>query len=310
MKKKVWISIVVSVAVIAILAIIFVIIFNKPSEKYEEYNEAWLSKSEAFFSEEKETEDLIINEIYADCFIAQNVYPTPWHYKINGDVTEVWCVGDQVSVTIDNVYTNRDNFKIEADLIDIGKSDLELEDDVAYKPVIYLYPQKETNVTVKLDLNGELTCAYPEYKDGWKVIAQPDGTLKDQSGISYNYLYWEGETYTDWDMSKGFCVKGEDTAKFLENALESLGLTRREANEFIVYWLPLMQENPYNLISFQTKVYADSAQLEITPTPDTLIRVFMAYKPLNEFIDIEPQDLSSPKRVGFTAVEWGGTKID
>ena len=75
---------------------------------------------------------------------------------------------------------------------------------------------------------------------------------------TYNYLYWEGETYAQYDLSKGFCVKGEDTAAFLEDALEQLGLTRREANEFIVYWLPLMEHNPYNKISFQTDIYTDN----------------------------------------------------
>lgn len=79
-------------------------------------------------------------------------------------------------------------------------------------------------------------------------------------------------------MSKGFCVKGKDTAAFLEGALEQLGLTRREANEFIVYWLPHMEQNPYNIISFQTDAYTNAAELKVSPEPDTLIRVFMAWK--------------------------------
>ena len=95
----------------------------------------------------------------------------------------------------------------------------------------------------------------------------------------------------------------------MESALSKLGLDRREANEFIVYWLPLMQENEYNIISFQTDAYTDSAKLDITPAPDTLIRVFMAWKPSDKFVQIEEQELSAPERRGFTAVEWGGTKL-
>ncbi|MBQ9925500.1 MAG: hypothetical protein IJO51_05730 [Clostridia bacterium] len=38
------------------------------------------------------------------------------------------------------------------------------------KPVIYLYPEEETEVTVKLDYAGELTTTYPEYKDGLPVF--------------------------------------------------------------------------------------------------------------------------------------------
>ena len=88
-----------------------------------------------------------------------------------------------------------------------------------------------------------------------------------------------------------------------------MGLTEEEMNEFIVYWLPLMEHNKYNLISFQSDVYTDSAKLNITPTPDSMLRVFMAYVPLEEAVDIEPQELSTFERNGFTVVEWGGSKI-
>ena len=183
------------------------------------------------------------------------------------------------------------------------------EEQVAAKPVIYLYPEEETDVTVTLDLNGDLTCVYPAYHDGWTVTAAPDGTLTDAAGQTYNYLYWEGYLETEYDFSTGFCVPGADTAAFLETALADLGLTRREANEFIVYWLPLMQENPYNLIAFQAQAYTDAAALTVTPEPDTLIRVFMAWQGLEEKTEIAPQVLDAPARTGFTVVEWGGTKV-
>ncbi|MGN0250538.1 MAG: hypothetical protein ACI4EH_04115 [Oliverpabstia sp.] len=187
-----------------------------------------------------------------------------------------------------------------------------VEDDyfaVDAKPVIYLYPEQEMNVSVTLDYDGTLTCTYPEYHNGWNITACPDGTLTDQKGQSYNYLYWEGLTKMSYDFSEGFCVPGSETAEFLEKALSALGLTRKEANEFIVFWLPLMQENPYNIISFQTDTYTDHARLTITPEPDTVIRVFMAYQPSNEEIAMKPQLLTSTERTGFTAVEWGGTLV-
>ena len=76
----------------------------------------------------------------------------------------------------------------------------------AEKPVIYLYPEQETDVRVTLDLAGELTCAYPAYSDGWSVRAAPDGTLTDEDGQTYRYLYWEGTSAVDYDFSAGFCV--------------------------------------------------------------------------------------------------------
>ena len=186
----------------------------------------------------------------------------------------------------------------------------ESEEEGDKKPVIYLYPESTTDVTVKLDYAGEITCTYPEYKDGWKVTASPDGTLKDANGQTYNYLYWEGQNHVEYDFSEGFCVAGSDTAAFLESALSQLGLTRQEANEFMVYWLPQMQENPYNLIAFQSDVYTQAAQLSITPEPDTMLRVFMAWKPLKKAVELPTQNLSAPERTGFTVVEWGGCEVN
>ena len=122
-------------------------------------------------------------------------------------------------------------------------------------------------------------------------------------------LYWEGVQSAQLDFSKGWCVRGEDTARFLEWALAEQGLTAREANEFIVYWLPLMQENAYNVISFQTDAYTDNAVLEITPTPDSMLRVFMAYYATDDLIEIVPQEFAPFERAGFTVVEWGGSQV-
>ena len=183
------------------------------------------------------------------------------------------------------------------------------DSNLTEKPVIYLYPETETRVTVKLDYQGTLTCAYPAYDGGWVVTAAPDGTLTDEHGQTYNYLYWEGEGTEAYDFSKGFCVAGSDTAAFLEDALDRLGLTRREANEFLVYWLPRMQDNPYNLIAFQQEAYTESAKLTVSPRPDSVLRVFMAWKPLARLVDIPAQILPGFERRGFTLVEWGGAEV-
>ena len=177
------------------------------------------------------------------------------------------------------------------------------------KPVIYLYPEQGEEVSVRLDYDGKLTCTYPEYDNGWHVTAAPDGRITDENGQEYNYLYWEGETEQEYDFSEGFCAAGEDTAEFLEDALDRLGLTRREANEFIVYWLPRMEQNEYNLISFQSEAYTDHARLSIQPEPDTVIRVFMAYKPVENEQEIPEQTLAAPERSGFAVVEWGGCEL-
>ena len=185
-----------------------------------------------------------------------------------------------------------------------------LENATVAKPVIYLYPEEETEVAVKLHYEGELTVTYPAYGDGWEVIAKPDGTLIDkESGLEYSYLFWEGECTPCYDMNCGYVVKGEDTAAFLQETLSKMGLTPREYNEFIVYWLPHMQGNAYNLITFQQKAYTDTAQLEILPKPDSVLRVFMVYKPLEAPVQIEAPEIKPFERTGFAVVEWGGTAL-
>jgi len=178
------------------------------------------------------------------------------------------------------------------------------------KPVIYLYPAKQETVSIKLNFNGQLTCTYPDYKNGWKVIANPDGTLTNlDDNKQYSYLFWEGvSTEAKWDLSKGFVVAGKDTKDFLQEKLAFLGLTPKEYNEFIVYWLPVMQNNKYNLITFTGREYEEIAPLQITPDPDSVLRVFMVFKSLDSFMEVEPQELKSFERKGFTVVEWGGTE--
>ena len=282
-----------------------------PSKDFRpsEYTGTWLDKQTAENVENAPFSHVKITEIYSNCFFAKTVIPMPYEIKLNGTLSDEWCVGDQVVATYDNVYYDQEAQRMEADFTDLQGSAFEPDSMMAYKPVIYLYPEKTTEVDVKLSLNGEFICTYPKYENGWSVTASPDGTLTDKNGQTYNYLYWEGDINADYSFDKGFCIKGEDSAKFLEDSLAKLGLNRKEANEFIVFWLPLMEKNPYNIISFQADSYTDGARLEINPKPDTLIRVFMTFKATDSYVEIEKQDLSAPDRQGFTVVEWGGTQV-
>jgi hypothetical protein len=180
----------------------------------------------------------------------------------------------------------------------------------ACKPVIYLYPEYPTDVTVSLDYNGKLRSTYPKYDDGWSVTAYPDGTIVNHAdGGEYSYLFWDGDSPMRFDFSSGFVVEGSESAEFLRGKLAYMGLTPKEYNEFIVYWLPLMEKNRYNLVSFQGAAYTDNAELYITPEPDSVLRVFMAFKPLLYPVEIPPQEFVPFERRGFTVVEWGGSEV-
>lgn len=180
---------------------------------------------------------------------------------------------------------------------------------VAKKPLIYLYPTEDTQVSVKLGNPSRLTSTYPAYDGGWNVLAKKDGTLV-KGERSYYGLYWEGANYTAKQSDEGFVVAGKDSAKFLEEKLALLGLTEREANEMIIYWLPQLEKNAYNYIRFDLNDVMDRYMpLSVSPKPDTMIRVMMVFKPLEKSAAVREQKLSAPERKGFTVVEWGGSEI-
>ncbi len=255
---------------------------------------------------------LTIAEIKPDRFVCQLPWPYPAFYEVMCDTAEFdeFCVNDTIEVAYAPMYII-DDMLYRLTPTDISMSDFELEPGADYKPVIYLYPEEETDISVKLDYNGTLTVTEPEYGEGWSVTATPDGTLTTADGSVYSYLFWEGERDFEYDITEGFCVKGEDTAQFLSEKLAYLGLSDSEKAEFCEFWLPHMEKNAYNIITFRGADYTDNAVLDIDPLPDTVIRVFMTYAPSDEYVDIAPQKLAkAPERSGFTVVEWGGAVIE
>ena len=194
------------------------------------------------------------------------------------------------------------------------------------KPAIYLYPENDNEqIQVKLSLyRTEMLSMWPEadhtyaYEYYWNVHADKDGTIYDINDDQFSYIFWEATDHGIHDFSKGFCVAGEDTADFLKETLAGIGLSSKEYNDFIGYWLPRMEDNTYNLITFEGLEEGDAYNsfygLEVTDAEgnaaDSVLRVLMVWKPVDEHTDIEPQTFSGFERNGFTVVEWGGAEVD
>ncbi|MFA5842265.1 MAG: hypothetical protein WC882_01115 [Candidatus Gracilibacteria bacterium] len=180
------------------------------------------------------------------------------------------------------------------------------------KPVIYLYPEQETKVSVQVAYQGLLTSTYPQAQNGaWEVIASPDGTLSD-GNRTYDYLFWEGispltETF---QFTDGFVVQREEIIPFLEEKLTVLGLNDSEQDDFISYWLPQMNGKGWVMVRFLKDEYEAMVKTTIVPQPDTVIRVFMIVKEIDSPVDLPMQELTpAPERSGFTVVEWGGSDL-
>jgi hypothetical protein len=109
------------------------------------------------------------------------------------------------------------------------------------------------------------------------------------------------------DFSVGFCVTGEEAAAFLEEKLDHIGLTNRETNEMIMYWLPVLQKNGHSLVYFELTDSREAYNsLQISPAPDSLLRIAVHVKAVSAPVEIPPQYLPRWERTGFAAVEWGG----
>lgn len=179
--------------------------------------------------------------------------------------------------------------------------------NVSYKPIIYIYPEEDIDLTIKLGNEKDLLYTYPKYKNSWNVRVSKDGNIYDyNTKRNYYGLYWEGIDNYKLNMNEGFVVKGKDSVKFLEEKLEILGLNEYEINEFIIYWIDKLEKNNYNFISFRNEKDINML-LEFSKKPDTLIRVMMDFKALEKPIEVKEQRLTKVERTGYTIVEWGGT---
>lgn len=176
------------------------------------------------------------------------------------------------------------------------------------KPVIYLYPEEEMDVSVQVAPRGGFLITEPAYNNGWLVKANPSGELYNYSDKEeYPYLFWEGFGINYQRPERGFVVAKEDVEKFLVEKLSYLGLVKHEYDEFIEFWLPKMQEQDYYFITFIPQSEFDLlAPLAVEPKPDTVIRVFMDYEGLDNYVEVPEQRLEKGVRKGFTVIEWGG----
>ena len=176
-----------------------------------------------------------------------------------------------------------------------------------FKPVLYLYPKEKQEIKVTFGKPELLTTTYPKFNKEWQVVAYPNGNLYDENGRYYYGLYWEEMYPYNVDFSEGFYVEKDDAIPFLEEKLAMIGLNERESNEFIMYWLPIMEKNEKNLVYFELTEERDSHNhLMISPKPDSLLRITMHLKKISEKVNIKEQKLKGFKRIGFSAVEWGG----
>ncbi|MFZ5445278.1 MAG: hypothetical protein ACOZQL_35135 [Myxococcota bacterium] len=183
----------------------------------------------------------------------------------------------------------------------------EYEGEMA-KPVIYLYPTTEQQVSVRVHPATGVLKSDPEFRDGWTVKATPRGRLTTADGRTHRYLFWEsGLEDAPQPLAEGFVVSRAELPRFLERSVQTLGLDARETADFMEFWLARMTVKPWAAVRFVPREEIDrAAPLEVSPAPDSVIRVLVDFRALDAPVPLKPQVLTPAKRQGFAVVEWGG----
>ena len=122
------------------------------------------------------------------------------------------------------------------------------------KPVIYLYPKEKTDIELKINFEGKLLTTFPKLDKSWKVTAYENGQIFDKkTNRFYSSLFWDGAISfpaSHYQYKTGFVVEKENITSFLIEKLEFMGLNTTETNDFIQYWLPILEKNNHTFIHF------------------------------------------------------------
>ncbi|KND50125.1 MAG: hypothetical protein AB203_04020 [Parcubacteria bacterium C7867-008] len=204
------------------------------------------------------------------------------------------------------------------------------------KPVVYLYPETPTKVTLSFPRLPSFHVDIPSYHNGWNVLAHPDGSLTDlQSEYTdcaaldtnrigseyakdacktktYPYIYWSGHANGTYPIEKkGFVVTRDELDTVMSTELNKIGLTAKESDDMRSFWVPKLLETKspfYRLSFFTTEQMNRFIPMTVSPRPQSTLRVFLDWSPLSEKPSSlpEPQSFKPFARSGFTLVEWGG----
>ena len=178
------------------------------------------------------------------------------------------------------------------------------------KPIIYFYPEEEMDLNVRYVNEENLITTYPKYNNGWDIHLNKDGTfVTNNNDREYYALYFDERSNYVTSFDEGFYVTKDNAISFLEEKMDYIGYTNREVNEFIMYWLPILENNGQSLVYFeQTEQRNEECPLEFSTNPDTLIRTMIHIKKVDEKVNIPEQKLKHYDRSGFVVTEWGGVE--
>nr|MBN2277472.1 hypothetical protein [candidate division Zixibacteria bacterium] len=175
-------------------------------------------------------------------------------------------------------------------------------DGVVRKPNIYLYPEKESEVSVRINPNGYITASLPDYSDGWRVTAYPDGSIPGTEG----FLFYEAEVSYD-KPEEGWCLASGDLPAFYDSLLINCGFNEKEISDFVEYWtVNLPAADYFAVYPLFNEAVDHICPLEVTPGPDNILRLWLIFEPVSKMVQLEKPEIPPFERTNFTVTEWGG----
>ncbi len=180
-----------------------------------------------------------------------------------------------------------------------------------YKPVIYFYSERPIAVTATITTDELLTHSEPGSNvfspATWTFLALPNSVLVSH-GKQYPYLFYETSYFGKrFSLNEGWSVERSELIPLLNEKLPLLGLSKTETNAFVEYWSTRLPESKYySICVIDRKEIDEKIKLDVNPTPDSVIRVFLAFKPTQSNEVLKLPRITPSARNGFAVVEWGG----
>ncbi|MFN3471402.1 MAG: hypothetical protein ACK4ZR_02190 [Aquificaceae bacterium] len=171
-------------------------------------------------------------------------------------------------------------------------------------PALYLYPEKEQTIRVKLSPKGYIKNSIPPYKNRWIVRVAPTGEVNNK----YNHLSYEVKLKKPYILTDtGWVVPYNDLSKWFDSYLPKLGLNKKEVEDFKNYWLKKLKPYDYYEIRYiEEEFLKENMHIDIDPKPDTFIRVFLHFEGMYFKRNLIEPHIPQKTRKGFVVVEWGG----
>jgi hypothetical protein len=185
-----------------------------------------------------------------------------------------------------------------------GISDSDTLHFIIKKPNIYIYPTEpiDLNIQISFPNGGQIIKSIPAYNGNWEINVQPSGLINNQ----YEYLFYEARIPHLLQKEFGWIINGTDLSSFFMKNLDSLKFSTKEIEDFVEYWIPLLDENKNYIIYPQFNDILDEVvQLKFSTTPDYVIRVFYLLQEERGGEVINIPGMPSTTRNGFTVMEWG-----